>query len=224
MTEEERLRRKGARELVDVEIDEISIVDNGANRKKFYIVKREGTMDLKKALEEFLEGFDVEKALSEDAIAAITKSLEILSRYKSDFPDDVLSACQILAAAIGKDVDTEGGNGGKPKLTPQGYGYSREKDGESRPVSMGKSAGDRWPSIAGRASATSQGFATGLVLRPALQKSEGAEEDGEDDDPAPFLVQRRAMKKSIDSQVDDDNIAGAADDGPVDLWPSLSRA
>ena len=61
----ESLRKKKARKLYDIEIDEITLCASPANRKKFYITKTEGSMkDFNKAIdlaEKFLDE-DIEKA------------------------------------------------------------------------------------------------------------------------------------------------------------------
>lgn len=92
------------RKILDIEIDEISVVDRAANRKNFFIKKQGATpMDqLLKALNEFL-GADVIKEeelaklpLSEEQAKEIQAAVAVLSKYKADFPDDVLAAVQSL--------------------------------------------------------------------------------------------------------------------------------
>lgn len=93
------------RKLKDIDVDEISLVDAGAVRKKFYIKKRRSLMDLFEILKDFL-GPDVElseeeiakaKELSEEAAKAIKGALSMLNKYKNDMPDDVVKAMQTLA-------------------------------------------------------------------------------------------------------------------------------
>jgi gamma-glutamylcysteine synthetase len=94
------------RKILDIEIDEISVVDSAANRKKFFIKKGAIPMDeLFKTLQSFL-GADVVKEdelkkvpLSEEQAAEIQAAVATLAKYKADFPDDILAAVQSLAKA-----------------------------------------------------------------------------------------------------------------------------
>jgi hypothetical protein len=91
-----------ARKLTDIEVEEISLVDAAANRKKFSIIKREKSMDelikILKALGITLTAEEVEKAkgLPEDATKAIKEAVGLLGKYKDEMPEDVLSAVQTL--------------------------------------------------------------------------------------------------------------------------------
>jgi hypothetical protein len=94
------------RKILDIEIDEISVVDAAANRKKFFIKKGAIQMDeLLKTLQSFL-GTDVIKdedlkkvPLSEDQAKEIQAAVATLAKYKADFPDDILAAVQSLTKA-----------------------------------------------------------------------------------------------------------------------------
>lgn len=91
------------RKILDIDVDEISVVDLAANRKKFFIRKGAVPMDeLLKALQTFL-GADVVTAesvkkaeLTEEHAAEIKAAVDVLAKYKADFPDDVLAAVQTL--------------------------------------------------------------------------------------------------------------------------------
>lgn len=93
------------RKILDIDVDEISVVDLAANRKKFYIRKGAVQMDeLLKTLQAFL-GADVVKeddfktlkaTLTEEQAAEIKSAVDTLAKYKADFPDDVLAAVQTL--------------------------------------------------------------------------------------------------------------------------------
>jgi len=91
------------RKILDIDVDEISVVDLAANRKKFFIRKGAVPMDeLLKALQTFL-GADVVTAeavtkaeLTEEQMAEIKSAVAVLAKYKADFPDDVLAAVQTL--------------------------------------------------------------------------------------------------------------------------------
>lgn len=93
-----------ARKLKDIDVDEISLVDAGAVRKKFFIKKRRSLMDLIEILKDFL-GEDTEltedelkkaKNLSDKAAKAISSALNMLNKYKDDMPSDVLTAIKTL--------------------------------------------------------------------------------------------------------------------------------
>jgi hypothetical protein len=92
------------RKLLDIEVEEVSIVDHAANRSKFAIIKRRKAMEEElKQLIKTLNGdevtdVDLEKAgkMPEEAAKAIKGALAILSKYKDDFPADVLGAIKVL--------------------------------------------------------------------------------------------------------------------------------
>jgi len=110
-----------ARKLLDIDIEEISLVDRPANRKRFYIIKQEGTMwkdkeleklfidffgeeefeNLKKSIEEEKKTEKKEK-LTEEAINAIKGALNILNKYKDDFPKELKDAVKVLAEFVAK--------------------------------------------------------------------------------------------------------------------------
>lgn len=95
------------RKLVDIDVDEVSIVDAAANRRRFYFVKREDKMDeLKTLLKEIgVADGDAERIAKQDipadALSALKGALKTLSKYKEDFPDDVAKAIGTLASAAG---------------------------------------------------------------------------------------------------------------------------
>jgi len=96
------------RKLEDLDVAEISLVDNAANRKKFYIIKRRKEMEeFVKLLKSFMGEDDEEFKLSEEdiakagkldekAIKAIQGALNILNKYKDVYPADVLKAIKTL--------------------------------------------------------------------------------------------------------------------------------
>lgn len=119
------------RKLFDIDVDEITLCESAANRKKFFIKKMEDNMEeFIKQLKKFMapdeeegdeEGAlteeEIEKAekLSDKAMTAIKGALNILNKYKADMPDDVLKAIQTLAkyASYGypakkEDIDKAG--------------------------------------------------------------------------------------------------------------------
>jgi len=96
------------RKLKDIDVAEISLVDNAANQLKFFILKRRQQMDefiklLKSFMGEDDEEFklseeDIAKAekLDEKAIKAIQGALNILNKYKDVYPTDILKAIKTL--------------------------------------------------------------------------------------------------------------------------------
>jgi hypothetical protein len=108
------------RKLSDIEVDEVSLVDAAANRKKFAIIKRRHQMEeelitLIKAMVDGVKDEDLEKAkqIPEEASKALKGALTILNKYKGDFPPDVLDAIKTLT-----------------KYASYGYGYPQKRDDE----------------------------------------------------------------------------------------------
>lgn len=95
--------QKQDKELKDVDVVEISLVDSAANLKKFYLTKRGKKMEkLKELYKEFdieLEDEDVTKAkdIPEDEKEELTDALELFKKYKDDLPDDALESIKVLA-------------------------------------------------------------------------------------------------------------------------------
>ena len=84
-------KKKKLRELIGIEIDEISIVKSPANRKKFALIKSsEGYEKLIDVVSEFVsDDFDIDKGADfEEFLAAV----ETLKEYKDDLPDEVEDA------------------------------------------------------------------------------------------------------------------------------------
>lgn len=98
------------RKLVEIAVEEITLCQSAANRKKFFIRKQETKMeDFIKELKKFMAEDDedgkevlakeeIAKAekLPEKAMVAIKAALNLLNKYKSDMPSDVLKAIQTL--------------------------------------------------------------------------------------------------------------------------------
>jgi len=119
-SEGKRRRRK----LENIEVEEISLVDQPANGLRFAIIKRAGA-----TLSELLKGFDSSK-MSEDAGEAIKKALQILLAYKEDFPAEILESIQVLA-----------------KFVEEGYGYPKAGPDGGPLVAKRSSGAGRWPSF-----------------------------------------------------------------------------
>jgi len=107
----ESLRKKKARKLYDIEIDEITLCASPANRKKFYITKRSQTMtkDFNNAIdmaEKFLDE-DIEKTGKVDG-KKLKKAMESILAYKDDMPDELKDAIDvILRCAAGQGAPTK---------------------------------------------------------------------------------------------------------------------
>jgi len=125
-----------ANKLKDIEIDEISLVDFPANRKKFLIIKNEKNThkslamqgdfgitnlrknkmkELRKLFEDYFgddfkkeefEKFEKAEIKTED-IKILKDALGLVNKYKDDFPDDLKSAVGVLAkSSIHKEEKT----------------------------------------------------------------------------------------------------------------------
>lgn len=95
-----------ARKLIEIDPDEISLVDAGANRKVFAIVKRSIPMNkMIAAFAALLAAAFTEPmkknagAIPESEAAGLTGALEAFAKYKDDLPDDIVEAAQTLAKA-----------------------------------------------------------------------------------------------------------------------------
>lgn len=96
-----------ARKLKDIMIDEISLVEEGANQKRFYILKQQRSRDMKELIEimksllgdeltdEEIEEFQ-KAELSDNALKAIKSAAKTLDKYKEDLPADVKAALKTL--------------------------------------------------------------------------------------------------------------------------------
>jgi len=97
---------KKARKLKDIDVEEISLVDSAATRKKFFIIKRSKNM---KKFKEILAKFfgdeikeeDIKKAegIEEDAQKALGDALETIDEYRDDYTPDVHGAILKIAKA-----------------------------------------------------------------------------------------------------------------------------
>lgn len=113
-------RRRGARRMRHIFTDEVSLVDEPATFRSFYVVKGKGaTMDedMVEALidlcgDDIPENFEeVLKSakLSPKAVKKFKTSLRILTKYQSDFPDEVQKAVGVLAIAAGSSFTEPAG-------------------------------------------------------------------------------------------------------------------
>jgi len=123
----EELERK--RSLKDIHVEEVSLVGNPANNKRFFFFKQEifkMDKELKEAIEEFTgEELTDEKleeiskaALKPKALTELKAALKILNQYKSDLPDDLADAISSLAKFLASATKTS-------------YGYPAKKGNEN---------------------------------------------------------------------------------------------
>jgi len=209
-------KKKKARKLKDVEVEEISIVDRAANQKEFAIIKKQSA-----ELEELLAGFvdDEIKDLTKDeeqAREAVKSALKELKQYVSDMPDTVAKAIKTLAAFAAGAVAGEG----------YGYGYpakdeQKDADDEGKDHKVKKSFGG----IPGTLDALVHGIVGAarpdIVARWQVKRVQKAIDDGdivleEVIDETEGEPHSHGVSKSLKGQGDDD--PKEKDD---DLWPSL---
>jgi len=94
-------KTKDARKLVDLSIDEVSLVDLPANRRKFLVIKSEAFMDeLLKQLEKMIEtpegAVERLKGLDAQTLEAIKSAVTTLEKVFDDLPDDLKEAVRVL--------------------------------------------------------------------------------------------------------------------------------
>ena len=125
-------------DLGEVEIDFISFVPRGANRKKYFLVKEDRALkdDILKSILETDEG-DVSRVLKEaglegEAAGVLEAAAKLLKAYKDELPDGTL---RILAKASGlpehqpaakRQTKEEGAGEGKKKEGAPGMVLSKE--------------------------------------------------------------------------------------------------
>ena len=105
-------------DLDEVEIDFISFVPRGANRKKYFLVKEDRALkdDILKSILETDEG-DISRVLKEaglkgEAAGVLEAAAKLLKAYKDELPDGAL---RILAKASGL-----------PEPQPAAKGHTKE--------------------------------------------------------------------------------------------------
>jgi len=112
----------GKRKLKDIEPDEISLVDAGANRTPFSIIKRRQSAMKKKLIELYkkLMGEDAPEKLVKSAIPdergnELTAAMETIQKYQDDLPDEILDAAKTLTKMALNGPEDEGeAEGDKP--------------------------------------------------------------------------------------------------------------
>ena len=116
-------------DLGEVEIDFISFVPRGANRKKYFLVKEDRALkdDILKSILETDEG-DISRVLKEaglegEAAGVLEAAAKLLKAYKDELPDGAL---QILAKASGLP---EPQPAAKRQTKEEGAGEGTKKEG-----------------------------------------------------------------------------------------------
>ena len=116
-------------DLGEVEIDFISFVPRGANRKKYFLVKEDRALkdDILKSILETDEG-DISRVLKEaglegEAAGVLEAASKLLKAYKDELPDGAL---QILAKASGLP---EPQPAAKSQTKEEGAGEGKKKEG-----------------------------------------------------------------------------------------------
>jgi len=90
-------RKSKPRKIVDLDIDEITLCDSAANRKTFYITKRNKMNKIIGLVEQYLET-EIEKL--EVGETEIKRAVETLLNYKPELPDDVEQAVGVLMKSM----------------------------------------------------------------------------------------------------------------------------
>jgi hypothetical protein len=105
---------EGKRELADIDVYEVSLVDSPAIRRKFLVLKSEEREDMDDEVQ-FSE--ELAKALTQEAANAIKGALNILGKYMKDMPREAQDAINSL----------------NNTLRGSGYGYAAPKKEELPP-------------------------------------------------------------------------------------------
>jgi len=123
--------RRKSRKLIDLEVEEISLVDRAATGGRFAIIKRALPEELPQEIDDFLEGQELEKdeLAAQEAVAAAIKALK---EFEEDFPSDVLAAIKTLSKWSVAATYPE---------APADSDYGKSKKG------LAKGGGSLWPSL-----------------------------------------------------------------------------
>ena len=139
-----------ARRLLDLDIQEVSLVDQPANMRRFLVIKRhqENEMDeIQSLIEAFsgkrLDDEIVSKGLDETSAEALTKQMTLLSEYRDDLPVDVVKAISLICHQAAFGIVKTGDKEEKPDmsvedLVGQVVDAAREKFVESNQEALSK--------------------------------------------------------------------------------------
>lgn len=90
-------RKKKARRLVDIDVEEITLCGSAANRKSFYIKKRNKMSEIFELVEEFLETQIGKSAVGE---VKLEQALKAILGQKADFPDNLKEALDVILKSM----------------------------------------------------------------------------------------------------------------------------
>jgi hypothetical protein len=170
-----------ARKLTGIEVEEISLVDAAANRKKFSIIKRKHTMDklieILKSIGLELTAEELEKAgaMSEEAQKALKMAVGLLGKYADEMPKDVLAAIQTLArgaTTAAAPVAAHKSDGGDEDVTLEKVGARLSKATKAELAKLKAMIGEGFS----KAQDILDAMIAGDGADPALQKYEGKPE------------------------------------------------
>lgn len=135
------------RNLVDLEVMEISLCDKPANRKKFYIVKQEDKLTFKEIRDLYEEKKDqLDKETKDEMDEAFNRFDEV----RDDMTDELIEGLQtIIAFAVANFGEREGEGYPYPKPYGEGKGYPYPKPSgyNKRDSRIFKEKSDLWPSL-----------------------------------------------------------------------------
>lgn len=200
-------KKKKARRLLDIDVDEISVVTKPAMPSAVFIIRKEdedAAESLRSGLSEILSDAGPNLPKLPDAAA-------IIGKYIHDYPDDVRAGIQSFAAAILEIIDAA------PAPASENNLKAAEK--------VGKSESD-WPSL-GTLTIPLLGLVNPKLGSRLLQKAT----EEEDPDPLEKKINRlisenerlRASRSpSSQKSAEFDGILKAEDDDLEDRWPSLN--
>lgn len=231
------------RKLKDIEIEEITLCDEPAIRKKFYIRKRREQMEellkvLKKLLgEETIDEKTVEKmkGLPEDKTEDIRKALEEIEGYQENFPPKLDEAFLSLAKAATYDYPTGGAELDFEDIEKAGAALSKATIEQLRKIGdiIKKLIGEKAEKFKDKDGkdlpedivkklerADELEKAEKERIEKEKQEKEEAEKQEKEDMKKRLekLEKNKGIKKSIEGQEDTD--AGGGDEG--EKWPSLN--
>ncbi len=223
-------KRRAKRRIMDIEVDEISLVDRAATGKQFLITKADDEADeFEKtdgdALFSKLQGFISD--IGPDPLG-LSKAIDLLELYRQEFPSDVLKAIQSLAAAVLEAIAA-------PDAAPAGKGKKKKEKmpGLVYPVNGGppqvEKCAAEWPSL-GTLTIPLLNLVNPELGRNLIQKrAEDEAEAGPDERDAKIARlesenDRLRKSRSPSSQPRGSEfyeLAKAGDDDVEDRWPSF---
>lgn len=201
-----KARERKRRKLVDIDVDEISLVDRTANGHRFAIVKSDAGAEFLELMESFRseEFTALLKAKDEAGLnKAIERALKLLQPYLQDMPDTMRDAVKLISSYAGAAA----GGGYPPNKERASY---TDADVEER---MSKGADSGFGLLAREICRVSN---PALFQKFAKQADDIDEIPDADDEPQDDGRPRRAVSKQV---ID----SGESEPEGEVLWPSLER-